>query len=108
TSTACHDSPPTSIAPLSLHDALPILLLQNFRDRNPGVSRRLGAWRTRVDIEWLVAIRTPHAFELPGVCVIHRAVQTHVGCVWQRSEEHTSELQSPDQLVCRILLEKKK
>src|SRR5438552_13382649 len=25
-----------------------------------------------------------------------------------RSEEHTSELQSPDQIVCRLLLEKKK
>src|SRR5258708_24015477 len=29
--------------------------------------------------------------------------------IWeQRSEEHTSELQSPDHLVCRLLLEKKK
>src|SRR5438552_11581453 len=28
--------------------------------------------------------------------------------VWVRSEEHTSELQSPDHLVCRLLLEKKK
>src|SRR5258708_19599158 len=30
--------------------------------------------------------------------------------VWKttRSEEHTSELQSPDHLVCRLLLEKKK
>src|SRR5438552_14963423 len=28
-------------------------------------------------------------------------------CRW-RSEEHTSELQSPDHLVCRLLLEKKK
>src|SRR5207244_13320839 len=28
--------------------------------------------------------------------------------VHQRSEEHTSELQSPDHLVCRLLLEKKK
>src|SRR5258708_21677290 len=27
---------------------------------------------------------------------------------WPRSEEHTSELQSPDHLVCRLLLEKKK
>src|SRR5258708_10906617 len=27
---------------------------------------------------------------------------------WARSEEHTSELQSPDHLVCRLLLEKKK
>src|SRR5438552_5570351 len=29
-------------------------------------------------------------------------------CANSRSEEHTSELQSPDQLVCRLLLEKKK
>src|SRR5438552_5312565 len=28
--------------------------------------------------------------------------------VVSRSEEHTSELQSPDHLVCRLLLEKKK
>src|SRR2546426_8444152 len=28
--------------------------------------------------------------------------------VWYRSEEHTSELQSPCNLVCRLLLEKKK
>src|SRR5258708_18479655 len=34
------------------------------------------------------------------------------GGIWRqnaaRSEEHTSELQSPDHLVCRLLLEKKK
>src|SRR5438552_12697493 len=30
------------------------------------------------------------------------------GKVQTRSEEHTSELQSPDHLVCRLLLEKKK
>src|SRR5258708_26497292 len=29
-------------------------------------------------------------------------------CYPARSEEHTSELQSPDHLVCRLLLEKKK
>src|SRR5258708_10844074 len=28
-------------------------------------------------------------------------------CLRPRSEEHTSELQSPDHLVCRLLLEKK-
>src|SRR5256886_10302567 len=28
--------------------------------------------------------------------------------LWQRSEEHTSELQSQSNLVCRLLLEKKK
>src|SRR5258708_13787931 len=31
-----------------------------------------------------------------------------VGRAADRSEEHTSELQSPDHLVCRLLLEKKK
>src|SRR5258708_24140054 len=36
---------------------------------------------------------------LPSVGVSHHR--------W-RSEEHTSELQSPDHLVCRLLLEKKK
>src|SRR5438552_12891369 len=30
------------------------------------------------------------------------------GKCFLRSEEHTSELQSPDHLVCRLLLEKKK
>src|SRR5258708_27415651 len=35
----------------------------------------------------------------------HRAPQ---GSRDGRSEEHTSELQSPDHLVCRLLLEKKK
>src|SRR5438552_14912013 len=33
---------------------------------------------------------------------------TASGIGLQRSEEHTSELQSPDHLVCRLLLEKKK
>src|SRR5256886_8902180 len=31
-----------------------------------------------------------------------------VPCRWARSEEHTSELQSQSNLVCRLLLEKKK
>src|SRR5690348_18213461 len=33
---------------------------------------------------------------------------TSARCWWWRSEEHTSELQSPVHLVCRLLLEKKK
>src|SRR5258708_8027575 len=45
---------------------------------------------------------------------VRQAVQRHGDghrgwqCVHARSEEHTSELQSPDHLVCRLLLEKKK
>src|SRR5258708_24221899 len=37
-----------------------------------------------------------------GIVKIPRGVRI------ERSEEHTSELQSPDHLVCRLLLEKKK
>src|SRR5438876_9152197 len=42
---------------------------------------------------------------------IRRTRGVHCGartCAAQRSEEHTSELQSPVHLVCRLLLEKKK
>src|SRR5256885_7311159 len=49
---------------------------------------------------------------LPGVGQLRRQVaarqhEAHGLCA-QRSEEHTSELQSPCNLVCRLLLEKKK
>src|SRR5256885_9301231 len=37
-----------------------------------------------------------------------REVYDHVYATFNRSEEHTSELQSPCNLVCRLLLEKKK
>src|SRR5258708_23759613 len=37
-----------------------------------------------------------------------RPVSTLPALPARRSEEHTSELQSPDHLVCRLLLEKKK
>src|SRR5258708_25718557 len=39
------------------------------------------------------------------------SLRAEIGVIFQdymRSEEHTSELQSPDHLVCRLLLEKKK
>src|SRR5438034_3539896 len=45
----------------------------------------------------------------PGCCLggCHRS--RHAGCpIGTRSEEHTSELQSHSDLVCRLLLEKKK
>src|SRR5258708_31817428 len=39
----------------------------------------------------------------------HRQAQAEASALSEpRSEEHTSELQSPDHLVCRLLLEKKK
>src|SRR5688500_15886834 len=38
----------------------------------------------------------------------HIELASPVAHIWFRSEEHTSELQSPCNLVCRLLLEKKK
>src|SRR5256885_6242027 len=43
-----------------------------------------------------------------GAWVMEQAVQEAARWQQQRSEEHTSELQSPCNLVCRLLLEKKK
>src|SRR5256885_2896561 len=52
-----------------------------------------------------------------GLPVVHGVMRNHGGAVdvysipgqgSRRSEEHTSELQSPCNLVCRLLLEKKK
>src|SRR5574344_1167039 len=48
----------------------------------------------------------PVALNINSHCRQRR--RKHVKCaVFARSEEHTSELQSPDHLVCRLLLEKK-
>src|SRR5215216_7240364 len=47
-----------------------------------------------------------HSREGPGASWLVDAC--HQSQVALRSEEHTSELQSPDHLVCRLLLEKKK
>src|SRR5258708_19319265 len=49
---------------------------------------------------------SPKAQFLGSVGIVVQPVPIELGVV--RSEEHTSELQSPDHLVCRLLLEKKK
>src|SRR5258708_11163567 len=41
-------------------------------------------------------------------CACYRRFCGYWCALCSRSEEHTSELQSPDHLVCRLLLEKKK
>src|SRR3954449_13637136 len=42
-----------------------------------------------------------------GIATLHQFIEPLL-CLQQRSEEHTSELQSHSHLVCRLLLEKKK
>src|SRR5947208_4516431 len=75
-----NDPASTEIYTLSLHDALPICAAAR---------------------SWASASRTP--------CRPESSVSATTGAsLTFRSEEHTSELQSPDHLVCRLLLEKKK
>src|SRR4051812_50179929 len=74
-----NDTATTEIYTLSLHDALPICAFELERIRRVEIARER------------VAVRA-------GA----RTEQLH------RSEEHTSELQSHVNIVCRLLLEKKK
>src|SRR5258708_29834316 len=55
---------------------------------------------------WKSGETTQHERYFPSYYGLPRPQIT--GAPASRSEEHTSELQSPDHLVCRLLLEKKK
>src|SRR2546427_9499129 len=80
-----NDTATTEIYTLSLHDALPIC--------TGGQTRRRGG------------VRAPARARL-GASTGHTRLDGMKGTA--RSEEHTSELQSQSNLVCRLLLEKKK
>src|SRR3712207_7897126 len=86
-----NDTATTEIYTLSLHDALPIW-------GHPGRRVEPGHQRGQV--------RVLHA-ALPGGPVRGEHAR-HRQQHRRRSEEHTSELQSRQYLVCRLLLEKKK
>src|SRR5260221_1587330 len=79
-----NDTATTEIYTLSLHDALPISNL---------LSASLYAW----------TMGRFRSLRDSAYSTTTRAVRTRA-----RSEEHTSELQSHSDLVCRLLLEKKK
>src|SRR5205807_8237920 len=93
----------TEIYTLSLHDALPI---------SPGRSGFGYGGAVRVDSGTDVA-GSPGTFRWAGYGTTFFWIDPRtdlIAMVWTqyRSEEHTSELQSPCNLVCRLLLEKKK
>src|SRR5690606_41128677 len=89
--------PPTAIHTLSLHDALPIYAFDG-RFRQAGPPNRHVLEHQRGDRG---GQRRDHGPAGDRVRVVERAEVA-------RSEEHTSELQSRENLVCRLLLEKKK
>src|SRR5438034_166747 len=80
-------SPPTQFYTLSLHDALPI-----SRDRPARAARHRAPAPPATRLRPIAARRSSAAESRAAA----------------RSEEHTSELQSHSDLVCRLLLEKKK
>src|SRR5207244_13331604 len=86
-------SSPPAIYTLSLHDALPI-----FRITSSSAHASHSATRFRGDA---ILPTAPPISGSHGLPVIASKTAN------PRSEEHTSELQSPDHLVCRLLLEKK-
>src|SRR5699024_11488363 len=90
--------PRTASFALSLHDALPIS--SDARRRTLAVGCPLSDALRRVP-----AAPRPVAYRLP-TAARRPSTQRRVGS--RRSEEHTSELQSRFDLVCRLLLEKKK
>src|SRR5258708_38743873 len=87
-----NDTATTEIYTLSLHDALPILSAASTTGSilcRPGMrctGRSYASCSNSAPPPRQVIFSSPYL----------------------RSEEHTSELQSPDHLVCRLLLEKKK
>src|SRR3712207_7251538 len=89
-----NDTATTEIYTLSLHDALPICRRSRGRGRHwPRPSSRSA--RTPSSARCCSRAAWSSGCARPATC----------GC---RSEEHTSELQSRQYLVCRLLLEKKK
>src|SRR5207249_11534742 len=87
-----NDSPTTEIYTLSLHDALPIYL--DGGDNALAGQDVLLVGRDRD--------RDRHRLRCGAVAAMDQCNDS------SRSEEHTSELQSRFDLVCRLLLEKKK
>src|SRR5256885_3375225 len=87
-----NDTATTEIYTLSLHDALPIC---RGGPGGPAVGELVG--------RWAAVLAQPGPRRAKG----HPPDRCHQ-LPPERSEEHTSELQSPCNLVCRLLLEKKK
>src|SRR5699024_11999043 len=85
----------TEIYTLSLHDALPILKSMFTYPCSSLLPLTMSSESTRFSRMMETAL-----FKVVPV-------STTIGC-FSRSEEHTSELQSRFDLVCRLLLEKKK
>src|SRR5690606_41900719 len=100
-------TPPVLYA-LSLHDALPICSVSSFSNASetsaPSSDSDSAAW---IKLAMSSNDRSPLGAAASAVMiVVSNACRLPAGSVcriFQRSEEHTSELQSRENLVCRLL-----
>src|SRR5690606_42093852 len=100
-------SPSTaSPCPLPLHDALPIFISSIITSINETtlISACRGVRSPRPRRRMLEAALAGHQRDDLGAEAVEFAARLNR---FDRSEEHTSELQSREKLVCRLLLEKK-
>src|SRR5687767_15471312 len=79
-----------------------------FRSRRNSSVLRIGSrWKRSNDSSLPARFWSPRVTEYSSDAFTS-SLKMAIGRTWDRSEEHTSELQSLAYLVCRLLLEKKK
>src|SRR5207244_11121415 len=93
-------TPAPRCSTLSLHDALPIFRCGRTVSVRPATAFTSASSPSRSGSSLTASQISPCKSTFP------RGTRSVLATA--RSEEHTSELQSPDHLVCRLLLEKKK
>src|SRR5207244_6268427 len=100
--------PPIYVYPLSLHDALPIWdIARDHVDARVRLAQLDAVQQNDVPEVDRAHLRRDHDADRGGVArnprlgEIDRSRNREGGVAVARSEEHTSELQSPDQIVCR-------
>src|SRR3712207_8513008 len=100
-----NDTATPEIYTLSLHDALPIFPAPDARTlAKARLKEGVGVSGERTAISRQDRVAAELAAEQRYVDRVYRRLEQ----LRRRSEEHTSELQSRQYLVCRLLLEKKK
>src|SRR5207247_3345968 len=94
------------LSPIRDGAVLPILHLNGYKINNPTLLSRI----SHDELEQLLRGYgwTPHFVEGHDPSLMHQQMAATLEDCVLRSEEHTSELQSRVDLVCRLLLEKKK
>src|SRR5690606_42095614 len=103
-----HATPSMTVDTLSLHDALPIST--RSRPQGAGGIQWLGSF-TGSGMScstWIAPFTSTTRRSAYLQKVRARRLHKQAHTMTDRSEEHTSELQSREKLVCRLLLEKKK